>query len=293
MHAPGPAHPILLEPVEYMKTTSIDALIERHAVLLLDAYGVLVDTAGALPGARELIGRLNRMGKPYYLLTNDASKLPETASRRYRGFGLEIDPDRIISAGTLLPACFEEHGFTGSRCAVLGTPDSVRFVEQAGGVSMPLGEDFETLVLCDENGFPFLDGIDRTLSVLYARIDRGDGVHLILPNPDLVFLKSAGEYGIAAGTMALMFEAALALRYPGRTDLGFLRLGKPHATIFAEALRRSGTRDMIMIGDQLATDIRGAREFGLDAALVAGGISAAIPASLPAHLRPTWLLDGL
>ncbi len=276
-----------------MKTTRIDELIERHSVLLLDAYGVLVGTAGALPGARELIERLNRTGKPYYLLTNDASKLPETASRRYRGFGLEIESNRIISAGTLLPACFAGLNLTGSRCAVLGTTDSVRFVERAGGVSVPIGEDFETLVLCDENGFPFLDGIDRTLSALYARLDRGDSAHLILPNPDLVFLKSAGEFGIAAGAMALMFEAALALRYPGRAGLTFLRLGKPHATIFEEALRRSGTRDMVMIGDQLATDIRGAREFGLAAALVAGGISTGIPASLPAHLHPTWLLDRL
>jgi HAD superfamily hydrolase (TIGR01459 family) len=276
-----------------MKTTTSGDLIERYTVLLLDAYGVLVGTEGALPGARELIARLNRAGKPYYLLTNDASKLPETASRRYRGFGLDIAPERIISAGALLPACFAEHSLRGSRCAVLGTADSVRLVEHAGGVPVALGEDFETLVVCDENGFPFLEGIDRVLSALYSRLDRGDDVHLILPNPDLVFLKSAGEFGIASGAMALMFEAALALRYPERPGLRFLRLGKPHTAIFHEALRRSGTRDMVMIGDQLATDIRGAREFGLDAALVAGGISTDIPASLPAHLRPTHLLSRL
>lgn len=276
-----------------MKTTTIDELIERYSVLLLDAYGVLVGTAGALPGARALIARLNRAGKPYYLLTNDASKLPETASRRYRGFGLDIAPDRIVSAGALLGPCFAERGLNGSRCAVLGTADSVRFVEHAGGVVVPPGEDFEALVVCDENGFPFLEGIDRTLSTLYARLDRGDDVDLILPNPDLVFLKSAGEFGIASGTMALMFEAALALRYSGRGDLRFLRLGKPHAAIFEEALRRSGTRDMVMIGDQLATDIRGARDFGLAAALVAGGISTGIPASLPDRLRPTFLLARL
>ena len=129
-------------------------------------------------------------------------------------------------------------------------------------------DEFATLVGCEEDGFPFLEGLARTLSALYARLDRGDPAHLILPNPDLVFLKSAGEFGIASGSMALMFEAALALRYPERADLQFLRLGKPYAAIFDEALRRSGTRDMVMIGDQLATDIRGAREFGLDAALV-------------------------
>ncbi|MCC6302903.1 MAG: HAD-IA family hydrolase [Gammaproteobacteria bacterium] len=276
-----------------MKTTTTDELIERHAVLLLDAYGVLVGTAGALPGARELIARLNRAQKPYYILTNDASKLPETASRRYHGFGLDIEPGRIVSAGTLLPACLAGRGLKGSRCAVLGTEDSLRFVERAGGVPVPIGEDFETLVLCDENGFPFLDGIDRTLSTLYARLDRGDGVHLILPNPDLVFLKSAGDFGIAAGTMALMFESALALRYPDRPGLEFIRLGKPHATIFEEVLRRSGTRDMVMIGDQLATDIRGAREFGLPAALLAGGISTEVPADLSEALRPNYLLESL
>lgn len=276
-----------------MKTTTLDELAERYSVLLLDAYGVLVGTAGALPGARALIARLNRTDKPYYILTNDASKLPETAARRYRGFGLDIAPDRIISAGTLLPACFAELGLAGSRCAVLGTADSIRFVAHAGGVPVPLGEEFETLVVCDENGFPFLEGIDRTLSALYARLDRGDVTHLILPNPDLVFLKSAGEFGIASGTMALMFEAALALRYPERAGLRFLRLGKPHAAIFQEALRRSGTRDMVMIGDQLATDIRGAREFGLDAVLLAGGISTGIPAGLPDRLRPTCLLEHL
>lgn len=284
---------ILLECTGSMKTTTIDELIERHAVLLLDAYGVLVGTAGALPGARELIARLNRTSKPYYILTNDASKLPETAARRYRAFGLDIAPDRIISAGTLLPTCFAELGLAGSRCAVLGTEDSVRFVERAGGVPAPAGEDFDVLVVCDENGFPFLEGVDRTLSALYARLDRGAEVRLILPNPDLVFLKSAGEFGIASGTIALMFEAALALRYPDRDDLRFLRLGKPHAAIFAEALRRSGTRDMVMIGDQLATDIRGACEFGIHAALVAGGISTAIPASLPERLRPGYLLARL
>jgi HAD superfamily hydrolase (TIGR01459 family) len=287
------ADSILPESAGFMKTTTIDELIERYSVLLLDAYGVLVGTAGALPGAVALIARLNRTGKPYYLLTNDASKLPENASRRYRGFGLEIDPERIISAGALLGACFAERGLAGSRCAVLGTQDSVHFVERAGGQIVSPGADFETLVVCDENGFPFLEGIDRALSVLYARLDRGDPVHLILPNPDLVFLKSAGEFGIASGTMALMFEAALALRYPERADLRFLRLGKPHTAIFEEALRRSGTREMVMIGDQLATDIRGARDFGLDAALVAGGISTGIPASLPVHLRPTHLLSRL
>jgi ribonucleotide monophosphatase NagD (HAD superfamily) len=47
---------------------------------------------------------------------------------------------------------------------------------------------------------------------------------------------------------------------------------------------------MLMIGDQLGTDIRGARAFGLDAVLVCTGVSQAIPPDLPAALRPTYRL---
>jgi ribonucleotide monophosphatase NagD (HAD superfamily) len=57
--------------------TDIDHLLERYELILLDAYGVLLDKRGALPGARELISRLNSEQRPYYLLTNSASRLPE------------------------------------------------------------------------------------------------------------------------------------------------------------------------------------------------------------------------
>jgi ribonucleotide monophosphatase NagD (HAD superfamily) len=87
-----------------------------------------------------------------------------------------------------------------------------------------------------------------------------------------------------------MFEEALAARYPRRDDLRFVRLGKPHPAIFEEALRRSGTRDMVMLGDQLETDIRGARDFGLDSALVEGGVTASTDT---AGIRPTWRLGSI
>ena len=68
---------------------TIDELVERYSALLFDAYGVLSYTVGALPGAVELIDRLNGMGKPYYVLTNDSSALPENRAARYRKVGVE------------------------------------------------------------------------------------------------------------------------------------------------------------------------------------------------------------
>jgi ribonucleotide monophosphatase NagD (HAD superfamily) len=98
---------------------------------------------------------------------------------------------------------------------------------------------------------------------------------------------------MASGSLALILEAALQLRYPDRPGLRFARLGKPNSAIFTEALRRSGTRNMVMLGDQLETDIRGANDFGLDSVLVTTGVTASTIPSLLDHPRPTYWLRSL
>ena len=89
---------------------TIDELVERYSALLFDAYGVLSYTVGALPGAVDLIDRLNAMGKPYYVLTNDSSALPENRAARYRNVGLNLDASRIITSGQPADGIFRGAG---------------------------------------------------------------------------------------------------------------------------------------------------------------------------------------
>jgi len=266
------------------------ALIERYDAVFLDAYGVLVDVAGARPGAPELLERLDQLGKPWFVLTNGASRLPENASRRWAGMGLAIPPEHIITSGSLLAGWFVSQSLIGERCAVLGPPDSARYVEQAGGVVVAPGEDCSVLVVADETGFAFPDDIDAILTVLFARIARAEPVHLVLPNPDLVYPTTPGSLGITAGAIAAMIEAALSSRIAGRVPK-FVPLGKPQAAMFEEGMRRAGTRNALMVGDQLETDIRGALGCGLDAALVEGGVS--VEAGALDGLKPTWRVATL
>ncbi|UCG11707.1 MAG: HAD-IIA family hydrolase [Deltaproteobacteria bacterium] len=279
--------------MENIPEITIEKLMKRYSVLLLDAYGVLVHTSGALEGASDLIAELNRAKKPYFILTNDASKLPETGTKRFRSYGLEIHTERIITSGALLKGYFESHRLTGARCAVLGPEDSLRYVEQAGGRIVSPDDAFEVLVICDETGFPFRETIDTVMSTLFHLLDRDEIVHMVLSNPDLIFPKSDHGFALTAGSIALVLEAALKLRYPDRPELHFARLGKPYPAIFEAAIQRSGTRDMVMIGDQIETDIRGANSVGLDSALVGTGVSDRVTTPIPAHLRPTYRLREL
>jgi HAD superfamily hydrolase (TIGR01450 family) len=272
--------------------TSVAQLLARYDAFLLDAYGVLVSASGAMPGAAEFVAALAGAGKAYFVLTNDASKLPSTGAARYRGFGLPLTEDRLITSGTLLAGYFAEHRLGGARCAVIGPRDSARYVERVGGELVPADSDFEVLVVADESGFDFLEVIDSALSSLIRRLDRGERTHLVLPNPDLIFPRGHDRFGIAAGSVAMLFEAALALRYPDRPALRFARLGKPHAAIFQEGLRRCGTSNAVMIGDTLDTDIRGANTCRIDSVLLHTGVTRAQVATADG-VRPTFLMRSL
>lgn len=281
--------------------TTLGALIDRFEAIVFDSDGVLTRWPSAIPDAPEAISHLNRLRKPYFVLTNDSSALPETRAARYGKLGLEIDAARIITSGMLLRRFFQERSLSGARCVVLGTEDSAEYARQAGGQVVPLetgsretesGPDFEVLVIGDQDGYPFLESADQVLSSLFRNIDRGELPFLALPNPDLVY-PVGGGFGFASGTVAKMFEAALAQRYPHRPDLKFTRLGKPHPAMFEEVIRRSGARNIVMIGDTPATDIRGANGMGITSALLDTGLAVPDLSALPESDVPTYRMRSL
>lgn len=276
-----------------LPSISVTQLVDSYSVLLLDAYGVLLDKSGPLPGAPEFIQWLNRASKQYLILTNSASRLPETLASDFCGAGLDIPPERILTSGMLLNYYFKKHRLNGGRCVVLGTADSMRYATLAGGevVSLDQHSDAEVVIVADQNGFPCIESMNHVLSLILRRLDAEKSTHLVLCNPDLFYPVNKQCYGFTAGGLAAMFEAVLAQRYqniPGT----FERLGKPFSPIFEEARRRMGRDDMVMIGDQLATDIQGANRFGIDSVLVETGLS--LPNVKYDELAsPTWTLKSL
>jgi HAD superfamily hydrolase (TIGR01459 family) len=278
-----------------MTPTTVDALLARYDVFLLDAYGVLVRSSGPLPGAARFLGRLRDAGKFHLIVSNDASRSPATTLRRYQDFGLPLDIEQIVTSGQLLLEFYARHGLGGAATIVLGTEDSNQYVRDAGGVVVAPDDDgAQVLVVGDDDGYDFLETVNKVITVLLRRLDRGQKTHLVLPNPDLLFPHSDGTYGFTSGAIAAMLEAILRLRDPGGGQR-FVALGKPNAPIFEAALRRCPTQDrrrIVMVGDQFGTDIRGAADFGLDTVFVETGIGRPEDAAR-FGVTPTWRLAAV
>jgi HAD superfamily hydrolase (TIGR01450 family) len=275
--------------------TTIRTLLDRYAGLLLDVYGVLMDARGPLPGAGELLGHLERDKMPYAIVTNDASRSAATYSARFERHGIAVPRERFVTSGSLLPGYFEANGLAGARTLVLGTADSRAYVEQGRGVVVPLAPDIEidALAVCDDDGFDFLPGIEEALTAVMRAVEAGRRPALLLPNPDLVYPKGGGAFGFTAGAIAMLIEAALARRFPA-AHLRFVHLGKPEPHLFLEGARRLDLAPdrLVMVGDQLETDIAGAHAAGVPTALLAG-VTSWEHAQHAAPVAPVWLLDRL
>jgi ribonucleotide monophosphatase NagD (HAD superfamily) len=272
-------------------TTTRD-LLDRYDGVLLDIYGVMLDASGPLPGARELLLELQRRDLPYAFVSNDASRSTATYAAKFAALGLPTDDTRFITAGSLIPRWFRSRGLTDARTCVLGTADSADFVRAGGGTVVPLAREMEidVLAVCDDSGFEFLPGIETALSAVIHAVTQGRRPALLLPNPDLLYPKGGGDVGFTAGAMALLLEAGLARRFP-RERLAFDHLGKPERHLFDAAAQHLGIAPdrLVMIGDQLETDIAGANAAGVPSALLAGFVSR-WDSTVTDGPRPDWLL---
>jgi HAD superfamily hydrolase (TIGR01459 family) len=273
---------------------SASALLERYDEFLLDAYGVLVDGSGALPNAVAFVQALQQRRKPFAIVTNDASRSPTTCANRFVQLGMNIGASQIVTSGDLIGDYFAAHNLAGARTLVLGTSDSRAYIEAAKGVvtDLAVGIEADVIAICDDNGFPFLAGCEIALSAAFRQLDAGKPVHLLLPNPDIIYPKSAGEYGFTSGAIAAIIEAGLVRRYHHDAP-SFVRLGKPAPQLLLRGKQCTGGSPL-MIGDQLETDIASANAAGIDSALIAGVSKISTTSGLGTHsARPTYLLPSL
>ncbi len=283
--------------------TTIRQLAERYDTLLFDSYGVLVDEAYGLTGARELIDWLESTGKSYYIVTNDASRSIPSRAGKFIEQGVPVPEHRIINSGCLIPRFFRNNNLVGAPTVVFGSPDAYEHVAEGGADILPHAqlEDADVFVLADDAGYDWRTSMNDLVTTLNRKILAGESFKLLLPNPDIIYPSGERAYSFAAAALVDMLESALVRLFGDDPAYRFTRLGKPFAPIFDEAVRRSSESgagaSFVMIGDQLETDIAGANAYGIPSAIVTTGINRLHTTQelglLRETVRPVYLLESL
>lgn len=219
---------------------------------ILDMDGVLNRGDEVLPGAVAFMAELVRTGMPHVLLTNNARATPLAYSQKLRGLGIVVEPERILTSGTVAAEHLVRAGTR--RVAVVG-PSALRAALADAGLEP-----------CDRPDMVVV-GIDTALTL--ADLGRAvrlaaEGARILMTNPDPVVPGPQGPEP-ETGSVRAYLEAAL-----GRPVES---LGKPHRLAFELACERLGlpAHAVLVVGDTLETDIAGAAASGMRSALVATG----------------------
>jgi len=247
------------------------SVIDKYKVVFFDAFGVLKNYEGILPGIERTFAYLEAHHKEYYIVTNDASRSPAQLADSYHKGGLTfIDPARIVSSGMLTKEYLDLKVKDGI-VAYLGTPKSAHYIEGSGLNTLPVSEidssnidKVNVLVFLDDEGFDWASDLNKTVNLIRKRT-----IPVIVANTDRAYPLSVSDVSIAIGGIAAMCESVVGKQ--------FIRFGKPDSQMFMFAYDLVRARmainksEILMVGDTLNTDILGGNKFGLDTVLVLSG----------------------
>lgn len=254
-----------------MKTQSFLSIAVHYKAVFLDSYGVLKNYKGLIEGVQNTIAFLREKDIAIRVLTNDASRSQEQQIESFSALGLDgLQKHEVITSG-MMAKHFLQHKITDGKIAYLGTENSAQYILQSGlqhisvrDVDLQDTDDIAAFVFLDDEGFDWNTDINKTINLL-----RRKNIPVIVANSDKLYPVSKNDVAIAAGGVARLVESVM-----GRK---FIHFGKPDTQMFTYAynrLKRLGAYtkdDILMVGDNLHTDILGGNKFGVKTALVLSG----------------------
>jgi phospholysine phosphohistidine inorganic pyrophosphate phosphatase len=226
--------------------------------VLLDLDGVLYVGDEAVPGAPEAVDWLRNERIPLLFVTNTSSRPRSAIVTKLAGLGVEANVDDLFTPAVAAvdwlrtsrpgrPALFVPEGTAAEFSELEPLPDDA----EAGAASVVVGDlgerwDFATI----NRAFRLLMA-DRTTALVALGLTR--------------YWRSPDGLRIDAGAFVKGLEFAAGVES--------VVMGKPAPEFFGAALRVLGLsgEEMVMVGDDIRTDVEGAQRAGLRGVLVRTG----------------------
>jgi NagD protein len=227
---------------------------------LIDMDGVIYRENQLIPGARDFVKALIATGAPFIFLTNNSAPTPEDLSVRLGHLGIPGLSPRHFYTSALNTADFLSETHPACTAFVLGEGGLLTALHEKKIASDAIHPSY---VVVGEGAVSL-----EKLAKAHTCIERG--ARLLATNPDNWCPVSGEDTRPGAGATAAFLEASTGRRA--------YYLGKPNGYMFHRAGRKlaemtGGSRadQIVVIGDTMETDIRGAIEAGLQAYLVLSG----------------------
>ncbi|HEX6688554.1 MAG TPA: HAD-IIA family hydrolase [Solirubrobacterales bacterium] len=234
------------------------ALADEFDGLLVDLDGVVWIGREPVPGSAEALRSLLADGKEIVFVTNNPGKPGAEYARRLGEAGVEVDAERVVTAGEATAALATERAGEGASAYVIGAP---AFHETVAATGLKLlegeaGREADVVLVSGHRGFDYEELLTATLA-----LQRGATLFATSHDPTLPM-----PGGAWPGTGAVL--AAVETASGATAEIG----GKPEPYLFELARERIAVAERVaMVGDRVSSDIEGGRRAGLETILVLSG----------------------
>lgn len=260
-------------------------LIDRYQAFVLDQWGVLHDGNQLYAGVRPFLAELQSSGKEAVILTNSSKSSVRNIDRLATRFGLTRDQyGALISSADFihdwLSGIYLMDNLAAPRSVfVLADEGDEQLLDNLEVTIVERVEDAEAVLVLS---LPVTDTIRHHQEWMELAVR--SGLPLVCPSNDLHTVRPDGVYAGMASIIG---------RY---STLGgtIHNTGKPEQHMFVRCVQEIGEVEpsrVLMVGDQIESDIVGARAQGWHTVLVASG--AGRQALGTGAVRPDYLADSL
>ncbi|HEX3001662.1 MAG TPA: TIGR01458 family HAD-type hydrolase [Methanoregula sp.] len=221
--------------------------------LLIDLDGVLYQGGQAIPGARATLEYLAQHDIPFRCISNTTRKCRETICMQLSGMGIAVPKEHIFTPPLAAAAYMRRKRKT--RVHLLVTGDVRRDFE---GIGSHVTESADYVIVGDAGEKATYHNLNTAFRLLM------EGAELIALEKDRYWMAQDG-LALSAGPFVLALEYA--------TGKSAVLMGKPSKTFFDLALEDMALPPgrVAMIGDDLLTDVGGAKQAGMRGILVRTG----------------------
>jgi len=221
--------------------------------LLIDLDGVIYQGGIAIPGARTTLEYLAKRGIPFRCISNTTRKCRQTICTQLSGMGIDIPIEHIFTPPQAAIAYMRQNDKTRFHLLVTGDVD-----QDFTGTGAHVSQSADYVIVGDAGDNANYNTLNTAFRLLM------EGAELIALERDRYWMAQDG-LALSAGPFVSALEYAA-----GKTAI---LMGKPSKTFFDLALKDMALppKRVAMIGDDLLTDAKGAKQAGMTGILVRTG----------------------
>ena len=244
---------------DFIKLTSLKEIEDKYNIFFIDLWGVIHNGLELFEGVKNVLNRLKKKNKVIFFITN-APRRSFIIAEQLNDFGLSKNfYDCIISSGEITWLSLKKN-FEKKKCFMIGPPRDYHLVE---GLDIEIVEDYYKGGDIIINTGPWGDDdiLENYTDLLNSLIKFNS--LMICSNPDKTVIRGK-NFMICAGLLAEYYE-----KIGGKV----IYYGKPHNNIYEFCYKLIEAENKILVvGDSLENDIKGANLQKLDSVLITDGI---------------------